>query len=380
MQSLIVVVRSAGTASTDNFFWPQAWGGSFTVPGGSANMNVLGMPDDRDTLRDTCTIPETSHELGHNLGYPDLYTNPNPLYSTDVQSRDITNYDLMSSEGELPHMSVAQKMETGWVRRRAVSPRSRCVSPTVGTTTSGTDARRAARSATSSFRPTPATPPTAPCSAPTVISQSFTFPIARPRVMRLRPDAEGENSFFSSGRDYKETDASSMAIADFPCGGIAPPPHERSRPYRPFTEATSEIGVLRGIFCTSHREASVQRSDSFNARRARARINLTRLAASSQCRNWGNSPSLARLGAVRARLRSRTVHPAAFAVVFFAHAVALTVEPHSQWLSNHTSPIRPSSRTNGLCTSRSKTVRFLPDLQRFASETARSAFETTRLS
>src|ERR1044071_8660973 len=32
------------------------------------------------------------------------------------------------------------------------------------------------------------------------------------------------------------------------CGGIAPPPHERSRPYRPFTEATSEIGVLRGIF------------------------------------------------------------------------------------------------------------------------------------
>src|ERR1041385_5767416 len=32
------------------------------------------------------------------------------------------------------------------------------------------------------------------------------------------------------------------------CGGIAPPPHERSRPYLPFTEATSEIDVLRGIF------------------------------------------------------------------------------------------------------------------------------------
>src|ERR1041385_404264 len=32
------------------------------------------------------------------------------------------------------------------------------------------------------------------------------------------------------------------------CGGIAPPPHERSRPYPPFTEATSEIDVLRGIF------------------------------------------------------------------------------------------------------------------------------------
>src|ERR1043165_10314625 len=32
------------------------------------------------------------------------------------------------------------------------------------------------------------------------------------------------------------------------CAGIAPPPHERSRPYLPFTEATSEIDVLRGIF------------------------------------------------------------------------------------------------------------------------------------
>src|ERR1043165_1972577 len=32
------------------------------------------------------------------------------------------------------------------------------------------------------------------------------------------------------------------------CAGIAPPPHERSRPYLPFTEATSEIDVLRGVF------------------------------------------------------------------------------------------------------------------------------------
>lgn len=117
VQTLIMVIRSQGSASSDNFFWPQAWGGSFTVPGGSANIRVLGMPDDWNPTRDSRTIYETlSHELGHNLGYPDLYTNANPFYTPAIQARDITNFDLMSSEGELPHMSVGQKMETGWVR------------------------------------------------------------------------------------------------------------------------------------------------------------------------------------------------------------------------------------------------------------------------
>ena len=102
VQSLILVIRSQGTAATDKFFWAQAWGGSFTIPGGTTvPMAVLGMPDDWAATRGGGrTIDETlSHELGHNLGFPDLYTNADPNFSADVMSRDITNYDLMSFEG-----------------------------------------------------------------------------------------------------------------------------------------------------------------------------------------------------------------------------------------------------------------------------------------
>jgi hypothetical protein len=48
-----------------------------------------------------------------------------------------------------------------------------------------------------------------------VISQNFSFPINRPQIIRLRPDVEGEKSFFLAGQDYKEKDTSSMAVADF---------------------------------------------------------------------------------------------------------------------------------------------------------------------
>ena len=245
VQSLILIIRSAGSAATDNFFWPQAWGGSFTVPGGSANMNVLGMPDDWDTVRDSRTIFETlSHELGHNLGYPDLYTNANTLFTPAIQARDITNYDLMSNEGELPHLSVAQKMETGWIRPGWVMPFdfSRSTIPLDQTVTlhpAELGAPPAGRFSAVEIRIAdgwnyyfeyritqagqigdqelggPGDTASGAVLGSDVISQNFTFPIARPQVMRLRRDAENENSFFTAGQDYKETDTSSMAIADF---------------------------------------------------------------------------------------------------------------------------------------------------------------------
>ncbi|MEZ5319082.1 MAG: hypothetical protein R2752_16900 [Vicinamibacterales bacterium] len=245
VQSLILVIRSMGATATDSFFWPQAWGGSFTVPGGSANLAVLGMPDDWDTVRDTRTIAETlSHEIGHNLGYPDLYTNANSLYSADIQSRDITNYDLMSSEQQLPHLSIAQKMETGWVQSAWVMPFdfSRSTIPLDQTVTlhaAELGAPPAGRFSAVEVRitdgwnyyfeyrrgqggqigdqqlGTSGDTANGAVLGTDVISQSFTFPIARPQVIRLRPDDEGEASFFTTGQDYKETDTSSMAIADF---------------------------------------------------------------------------------------------------------------------------------------------------------------------
>lgn len=246
VRSLILVVRSQGTGAADNFFWPQAWGANFTIPGGSVNLNVLGMPDDWEGTRDTRTRTETlSHELGHNLGYPDLYTNVSAWnYSPDVQSRDVTNLDLMSSEQQLPAMTIAQRMETGWVRpewvrtfdfSRSTTPLSQTVTlhaiadgaPPAGEL-AGVEIRIAdgwnyyfeyrrtqAGDISDQQLGSDASTGNGVVVGTDVGSQSFTFPINRPQIIRLRPDVEGEASFFAAGDDYKETDTSSMAVADF---------------------------------------------------------------------------------------------------------------------------------------------------------------------
>lgn len=247
VQTLILVVRSQGAAATDNFFWPQAWGGAFTVPGGSASMNVLGMPDDWNPVRDSRTIYETlSHEIGHNLGLPDLYTNANEFYSTEIQARDIGDFDLMSSEQTLPDFSVGNKMQLGWVRPEWVLPLdfSRSTVPLdinvdihaseLGAPPSGRVSAIEIRIADGwnyyfEYRAGQVTQigdqelhfPSDDVTGTNVIvgtdmtSEAFTFPIARPQIMRLQRDAENENSFFDAGEDYKETDTSSMAISDF---------------------------------------------------------------------------------------------------------------------------------------------------------------------
>lgn len=247
VQSLILIVRSQGTATTDNFFWPQAWGGAFTVPGGSASMSVLGMPDDWSSVRDSRTVFETlSHEIGHNLGLPDLYTSGNTFYSAAVAARDVTSFDLMSSEQLLPHFSIGNKMQLGWVRPEWVLPLdfSRSTIPldmTINIHASELGAPPAGRVSAIEVRiadgwnyyfeyragqliqigdqqfqnPSGDDTGTNVVLGTDMISSTFTFPIARPQIMRLPRDAENENSFFDAGEDYKETDTSSMAISDF---------------------------------------------------------------------------------------------------------------------------------------------------------------------
>jgi hypothetical protein len=323
-------------------------------------MNVLGMPDDWDTVRDSRTIPETlSHELGHNLGYPDLYTNANSLYSADVQARDVTNYDLMSREGELPHMSIAQKMETGWVRPEWVMPFdfSRSTIPLDQTVTlhpvelgappsgqfNGVEVRIAdgwnyyfeyrlgetgqigdqllgsnTDSANGAVLGTD------------VISQSFTFPIARPQVMRLRPDAEGEDSFFAAGQDYKETDTSSMAVADFKMSVLST------------SSSNAQVRIQYGtngrpdLYIRPWPGGDNWQSPDIEVRNART------LADPS---NWANTPWVGHANTVIARYRNRgPVTCRNVKVDFFVKDYTVSGGPEV-WIGSDTHDVPPETAT-----------------------------------
>jgi M6 family metalloprotease-like protein len=361
VQSLILVVRSAGTASTDNFFWPQAWGGSFTVPGGSATMNVLGMPDDWDTVRDSRTIPETlSHELGHNLGYPDLYTNANTLYSADVQARDITNFDLMSTEQQLPDMSIAQKMETGWVQSAWVMPFdfSRSTIPLDQTVTlhaAELGAPPAGRFSTVEVRiadgwnyyfeyrntqagqigdqqlaGNPGDTANGAVLGTDVLSQSFTFPIARPQIMRLRRDAEGENSFFMAGEDYKETDTSSMAIADFRMSVVS---------------TAADSAQVRIQYGTNGRPDLYIRPWPGGDNWQSPDIEVRNARSLADPANWGNVPWIGHANDVIARFRNRgPVTCRNVRVDFWVKDYTVSGGPEA-WIGSATHDVPPESTT-----------------------------------
>jgi len=55
-----------------------------------------------------------SHELGHTLGLPDLYSFPE--YSDDIDGRLTQDWDMMAgSRNRMPHYTVSNKMRMGWI-------------------------------------------------------------------------------------------------------------------------------------------------------------------------------------------------------------------------------------------------------------------------
>jgi M6 family metalloprotease-like protein len=125
----VVVVMNSLAASvqmgTTLFSWPVAGGGNFTYrrPGQSTttqrSFRALNMPADWQIV-DTRRIHETlSHEIGHNLGLPDLYMNVTG-YDPTIAARDVASWDLMSQENPLPHLSIAHKMMLGWVNAAGI--------------------------------------------------------------------------------------------------------------------------------------------------------------------------------------------------------------------------------------------------------------------
>ena len=153
-------------------------------------------------------------------------------------SRDITNYDLMSIEAELPHLSIGAEdgVRLGGGDGVRTFDFSRSTIPLDETVT--LHASRGRRAAHRQFKAveiriadgynyyfeyrrtqgggigdqqlaTTRHGRPAPCSGPCHAHAKFTFPIAQPQIMPARARRRGRELVLHLGQDYKETDSTS---------------------------------------------------------------------------------------------------------------------------------------------------------------------------
>ena len=243
----IVAVVNSLTASvqmgTTLFGWPVAGGGNFTYhrPGQTANvqrvMQALNMPVDWEAVdgsgrRNHETL---SHEIGHNLGLPDLYMNVTG-FDAAMQARDITDWDLMSWENPLPHVSIAAKMMLGWVDATTVRAynfanngggvddtfdlqASGALAGIPAGRSSGVEVRRADgwnyyfeyRRGQAGDIGDRQLASNGAVIGTDVVSGTFAPPQARRSIVRLLNDPDGDGPVLTTGLDYEEPDPSGPA-------------------------------------------------------------------------------------------------------------------------------------------------------------------------
>ena len=221
-------VGAPGSAGT-RFAWPIASigrGAWWVTADPGVVMGSIQMPHDW-MARDTRTIFQTaSHELGHNLGLGDQYT-------PAVPGRNPGDWELMHAEGRLPGFSLAHKMRLGWVQESWVrgfdfaslgSP----VDQTVTLVPTAAGAPAPGRFVGAEVRITDGlnyyfeyrrldSARIADRGLPTddrvlltdVRSGDFTPPIARPDILLMHDDADGDGPVLGNGQDFRQMDTSS---------------------------------------------------------------------------------------------------------------------------------------------------------------------------
>lgn len=131
VDTLIIITNTLATAPTTTttvYSWPFASGVEATylsVPSGAVRQRViqcLTMPTEWERF-DTSgrRAHETlCHELGHNLGFEDLYMGSD--FDAAMITREIGGWDLMANENLLPHLSAWNKAQLGWIPPVAIKP------------------------------------------------------------------------------------------------------------------------------------------------------------------------------------------------------------------------------------------------------------------
>ncbi len=168
-----------------------------------------------------------SHELGHTLGLPDLYDFPE--YADDISNRLTTDWDMMAgSRDTLPHYTVSNKMRMDWVPAAQVKrfdfQGSGAITESVtlhaaelGDPPGGRFKAIEIRlgdgwnyyveyRAEQSGLVTDDLPTDRRVVITDVTSETFTAPIARPPIVFVRNDIDGDGPLLGTSADLEEKD------------------------------------------------------------------------------------------------------------------------------------------------------------------------------
>jgi M6 family metalloprotease-like protein len=206
--------------------WPYAsignWG-PFTTGEGNKNYGVISMPNAWETLDGRMLYETFSHELGHNLGLGDQYT-------PSVPGRNPGGWELMDSDDPWPHFSLAHRLilgwvQPGWVQSFNFQSMATPVDQTVAVSPIENGSPPAGRKVGLEIRIADGwnyyfeyrigqTAQLGDRSLPTdsrvlgtdVVSTPYTPPIARPGILLLNNDVDGDGAVLGNSQDYEETD------------------------------------------------------------------------------------------------------------------------------------------------------------------------------
>ena len=222
-QSVLIVSQTAGT----NNAWPYGYGGTFTTQNGSVNLAIMSMPQEWGAgFRPDRNVHATVvHELGHNIGLGDQYK-PNT-------GRNAGSWEPMDSEDNLPHLTAYHRLILGWIPDKSwvktynfalggvpVSETVTLIPIEIGTPPAGQFALIEVRIALGwnyyieyrNGQATQAGDRVLPTNNAILVTDTRSSPgdapIARPNIILVPNDADGDGSVLVNGKDYRETDTS----------------------------------------------------------------------------------------------------------------------------------------------------------------------------
>ncbi len=233
-----LVCVSKSVIASGSSAWPYAsigeWG-PFTTAEGKVNYGCISMPNEWGTTSAREIYETLSHEMGHNLGLGDMYTPKVAMPNSPPTYRNLEDWDMMDDDNIFPHFSVMHRMMLGWVPASWLQtfnfanggvPINQTISlhpielgaPPAGKKTAveiriadGWNYYFEYRSKQAAQIADQGVPGNGRILGSDGVSAPWVPPIARPYILLLNNDADGDGSVLDNGDDYKETDFSDPA-------------------------------------------------------------------------------------------------------------------------------------------------------------------------